>query len=36
MVSRNHFSSKAEDFRGFNGHDWQIRLSLAFRFGFRH
>ena len=35
MVSRNHFSSKSENFRGFMGQDWQVRLSLAYRFGFR-
>ncbi len=35
MVSRNHFNSKAEDFSGFSGKDWQVRLSLAFRFGTR-
>ena len=35
MVSRTHFSSKAENFRGFMGQDWQVRLSLSFRFGSR-
>ena len=35
MVSRTHFSSKAENFSGFMGQDWYIRLSLAFRFGTR-
>ncbi len=35
MVSRTHFSSEAEGFRGFRGKDWYIRLSLAFRFGSR-
>ena len=33
MVSRNHLSKKGDDFHRFGAQDWQIRLSLGFRFG---
>lgn len=35
MVSRSHLNNGNNDFRRFGAQDWQIRLSLAFRFGSR-